>query len=636
MDSGSISEIEKQKSIQEIEKQKSIQEIEKQKSIQEIEKQKSIQEIERIDSEIDKEVKDEQYDDFKTKIEILVQVGKDELRSCTLTDCYTTDRPGLHLEILPKVIFEAVDGETSVEEIDVQKPIFRQTVDQGTQASIEYKSSKAQTLRRRMVNSWSQYEPRLFTEQDIESHLNQPSFQIFRENTEESILESLVQNSIADSFFWDLTSLYDEETTTEDEEKHLILLLEYFDDISVIKFNPVKPNLLAAGSLSGQLVLWDVKPDTYMTESDDNDKFNSLAGFTTPPVARCIAIGSMDHMHKYGITDLLWVPPNVEISFRGDIVKDAPGGFQIITSGLDGQIQVLPPEGKKSLSLTCFVLRETHESINNENENKPYPTSEFYAGCDDGKLLCGSFKLVRDDAGKYVVQQPEYFKSSLGGAITVLACSPFINDVLLSTGGKTIAIWKHNIKKSLDISSNICTWRVRNAYITSGQWSPTKPALFLLGLQDGSIEIWDLACNLYEPCASSFISTSAIKSVSIQSLNENEHIVAAGDSKGIVYTMNLLPRFWTPGENELQKICQLIETETNRILKQTAASPVALETPKKQIEKKPSKKIQLEDDAKTEETAMDDNFKEFLKLQKTELIAMGLLEEETASEEEIE
>ncbi|GFV39488.1 WD repeat-containing protein 63 [Trichonephila clavipes] len=154
-------------------------------SVSEIEKRKSIQEMERIDSEIDKEVKDEQYDDFKTKIEILVQVGKDELRSCTLTDCYTTDRPGLHLEILPKIIFEAVDGETSVEEIDVQKPIFRQTVDQGTQASIEYKSSKAQTLRRRMVNSWSQYEPRLFTEQDVESHLNQPSFQIFRENTEE-------------------------------------------------------------------------------------------------------------------------------------------------------------------------------------------------------------------------------------------------------------------------------------------------------------------------------------------------------------------------------------------------------------------------------------------------------------------
>ncbi|GFV39485.1 WD repeat-containing protein 63, partial [Trichonephila clavipes] len=279
-----------------------------------------------------------------------------------------------------------------------------------------------------------------------------------------NILESLVQNSIADSFFWDLTSLYDEETTTEDEEKNLIirgsfsyvfvasttscaalekrnenllslrddsilffvwsarnqffpkLLLEYFDDISVIKFNPVKPNLLAAGSLSGQLVLWDVKPDTYMSESDDNNKFNSLAGFMTPPVARCIAISSMDHMHKYGITDLLWVPPSVEISFRGDIVKDAPGGFQIITSGLDGflqfwdlkmgfqpkpgnpfprkfnhldeiwepfhSIQVLPPEEKKSQSLTCFILRETPESINNENENKPYPTSEFYAGCD--------------------------------------------------------------------------------------------------------------------------------------------------------------------------------------------------------------------------------------------------------------
>ncbi|GBL75127.1 hypothetical protein AVEN_79816-1, partial [Araneus ventricosus] len=90
----------------------------------------------------------------------------------------------MHLEILPKIIFEAVDDEASPEEVEVQKPIFRQTVDQGTQASIEYKSSKAQTLRRRLVNSWSQYEPRLFTEEEIQNHLNQLSFQTFRERTE--------------------------------------------------------------------------------------------------------------------------------------------------------------------------------------------------------------------------------------------------------------------------------------------------------------------------------------------------------------------------------------------------------------------------------------------------------------------
>ncbi|GFU09215.1 WD repeat-containing protein 63 [Nephila pilipes] len=689
-------------------------EIEKQKSYS----QKFIQEIGRIDSEIDKEVKEEQYNDFKTKTEILVQVGKDKLRSCTFTDCYTTDRPGMHLEILPKIIFEAIDDETSPDEIDVQKPIFRQTVDQGTQASIEFKSSKAQTSRSRMVNSWSQYEPRLFTEDDIQSHLNQPSFLTFREITEKSILESLTQNNIADSFFWDLTSLFDE-TTIEDEEKSLFisgsfscteskdnifvtsttscitlekrsenllevqddsilffvwsarnqffskLLLEYFDDLSVIKFNPVKPNLLAAGSITGQLILWDVKRDIFMNEHDD-DNFDSLADFTTPPVDQCIAISSMDHIHKYGITDLHWVPPDIEISFRGDIIKNAPSGFQIITCGLDGclqfwdlkmgfqpkpgnpfprkfnqldgvwepfhSIKVLPPKGNKRKSLTCFVLRRSAEANAKENGNGEYSTSEFYGGCDDGQLLCGSFKLVRDDAGKYIVQQPEYFKSPFGGAVTVLACSPFINDVFLSAGGRTIALWKHNIK------NEPVFLRERNTYITSGQWSPTKPALFVLGFLDGSIEIWDLVWNLYQPFATRFISTSAIKSISIQSLKEKEHLVAAGDSKGVVYTMNLLPRFWTPRENELEKISKLVETESNRILKQATDSPVVSDSPKKVPQKKPSEKFE---DVKTdmnEETFMANNYKEFLRLQRRELIAMGLLEDEEnkMSEEEIQ
>ncbi|GBO46542.1 WD repeat-containing protein 63 [Araneus ventricosus] len=130
----------------------------------------------------------------------------------------------------------------------------------------------------------------------------------------------------------------------------------------------------------------------------------------------------------------------------------------------------------------------------------------------DGQLLCGNFKLKRDESGKFITEQPEYFNSILEGAVTVLACSPFISDIFLSAGGKTIAIWDHNIKSAPVYR------RERNAYITSGQWSPTRPALFLLGFQDGSIEVWDLLSNLYQPSVIRFMSTSAITSVSIQSL----------------------------------------------------------------------------------------------------------------------
>ncbi|GIX90182.1 WD repeat-containing protein 63 [Caerostris extrusa] len=140
-----------------------------------------------LGSETDLEIKEEKYTDFKAKIEILVQLGQDELRSCFLSDCYASDRAGLSLDILPKIIFETADDETSLEEVEVQKPIFRLTVDQGTQAGIQFKNNTAQTLRRRIVNSWSQYEPRLFAEEEIQNHLNQSSFQTFRDLTEKKV-----------------------------------------------------------------------------------------------------------------------------------------------------------------------------------------------------------------------------------------------------------------------------------------------------------------------------------------------------------------------------------------------------------------------------------------------------------------
>ena len=63
---------------------------------------------------------------------MLVEIGKEELKPLELTDCYPSDRPGMYLEILPKVIFETVETETGIEEVDFPKPIFRLTIDQGT------------------------------------------------------------------------------------------------------------------------------------------------------------------------------------------------------------------------------------------------------------------------------------------------------------------------------------------------------------------------------------------------------------------------------------------------------------------------------------------------------------------------
>lgn len=63
---------------------------------------------------------------------MLVETGRQDLKPLQLEDCYSSHRPGMYLEILPKVIFETVETETGMEEVDFPKPIFRSTIDQGT------------------------------------------------------------------------------------------------------------------------------------------------------------------------------------------------------------------------------------------------------------------------------------------------------------------------------------------------------------------------------------------------------------------------------------------------------------------------------------------------------------------------
>lgn len=63
---------------------------------------------------------------------MLVETGRQDLKPLQLSDCDSSHRPGMYLEILPKVIFETVETESGIEEVDFPKPIFRSTIDQGT------------------------------------------------------------------------------------------------------------------------------------------------------------------------------------------------------------------------------------------------------------------------------------------------------------------------------------------------------------------------------------------------------------------------------------------------------------------------------------------------------------------------
>ncbi|XP_035207705.1 WD repeat-containing protein 63-like isoform X2 [Stegodyphus dumicola] len=449
------------------------------------------------------------------------------------------------------------------------------------------------------------------------------------------------------------------------------LLLEYLDDIFIFKFNSVMPNLIAGGSITGQLILWDLQ-NVKIASNEMEIKDDCFQ----PVIARYTAASSMDYCHLHGLTHLMWIPNHIEILAKGDCKQNEFNhSYQIATCGLDGvlrfwdlraaiahkpgqtvpkyfhnldgkwepfhSVDIMSSDGKRQ-SVTCFTLREVSKLNKKEvsqdddpgntsmdtSAKKPLST-EFICGCDDGKLLRGNFKLEKDETGKYITKLPELFSSPHSSSVTTLAASPFVEDVFLSGGSRTFAIRKHGIL-------NPVLLREMHTYITSGEWSPTKPSVFIVGYDDGSIEVWNLLSNIYEPYLVYFVSTSAVNSISFQTLSENEQIVAIGDAKGVVYKLTVPHYLWKPTYNELELTIQYINEESDRIQKFSYEAKMPTEKPEEtfiqQIEKaKPPEDIPREI---TEEELLLKNYAEFQELEKIQLQYLGLIEDDNEENED--
>ena len=49
-----------------------------------------------------------------------------------------------------------------------------------------------------------------------------------------------------------------------------------------------------------------------------------------------------------------------------------------------------------------------------------------------------------------------------------------------------------------------------NKRYTSGYWSPSRPSVFFIAKQDGSVDIWDLLDRTHEPSMNQSITPAAI------------------------------------------------------------------------------------------------------------------------------
>jgi dynein intermediate chain 3, axonemal len=155
---------------------------------------------------------------------------------------------------------------------------------------------------------------------------------------------------------------------------HPQLILQSPAETIRIQYNPNQPNIIAAGCVTGQVLIWDTtealeriskqrkgrsKGDSAESAADlDDDKLNA-------PVKPKF-ISTIDDSHKRAITDLQWLPDKMEVNAKGVISYSPDVTNQFMTTSSDGSVHVwdlrFQVRSKCSLS-SYFIFSASHFSI---------------------------------------------------------------------------------------------------------------------------------------------------------------------------------------------------------------------------------------------------------------------------------
>ena len=122
------------------------------------------------------------------------------------------------------------------------------------------------------------------------------------------------------------------------------LLMQCNFEVFTFRFNKNRPGLVAGGTITGQVVLWDVtdvitkitknKAQNQRNEEEDEGKLAPIA----PKY-----ISHVDHSHKRCVADLVWLPPNTQINYRGQLMGTEHldgNSYQFVTVSGDGMVMV--------------------------------------------------------------------------------------------------------------------------------------------------------------------------------------------------------------------------------------------------------------------------------------------------------
>ncbi|CAK8676252.1 unnamed protein product [Clavelina lepadiformis] len=273
-------------------------------------------------------------------------------------------------------------------------------------------------------------------------------------------------------------------------------------------------------------------------------------------------------------------------------------------------------------------LDETMKVSSAKNQ-KPleHISTHYFMGTEDGEVVYADFKLEKDnETGKANVPKPNWAVACHDGPVNTLQRNPFYNDIILSVGGWTFALWREGVTSGAILQSASAA-----KLYTAGHWSTTRPAVFFLGTRDGNVEVWDLLDRTHEPILVQNVTAAQVTQIVPWVVSKKQNLIAVADNVGTLHILEIPWNLRHPAATESKGIRNYFERETKRI-QYFDQRAIMRET--ERIGANDGKRFSAKVTEDKTDEAMEEEYQveleAYLNLEKKLLMELGIIEEEKA------
>ena len=392
------------------------------------------------------------------------------------------------------------------------------------------------------------------------------------------------------------------------------------NEILCFRFNKSTKGLVVGGCITGQVCMWDIgdalKAATRKKNDVDDEEHENDGVPITPTL-----VSSIDHSHKKAVTDIMWLPADTQISYRGQLVAQEHldgNQYQFVTISGDAMISVwdtryvqiakdelkhigraknIPTEkqqgkgeepkllwapiykaplkraegvGELSLSRMFSPHASLKASINRSTSQSGHINSHLVITTEEGDLLYVDITVAKtgagqddDDDGKEDSHVREYIRWSIPDHVrpAVAVCmSPFFTDIVLTVADACFHLWQVGKEQPLYVSPN------HSHQLTAGAWSPTRPSVIILADAAGHLQTWDFSDTSSKPSLELKATHEKIASMEFMpGATSRQQLVAIGDDVGTTHVYEVPRSLIRPVVREEEIMRAFLDKEWARI-----------------------------------------------------------------------